>query len=759
MMPTRQGRKRGPNDMKGRRGGRRGLGAIRNDRGHGGIFGKTRGVNCSSTNQGEKDSRGLPVIQSEEVEGTIPNGGEDGRGSKRPDFKDFARYPEGIRRGRGLICFQVPVRHLVFMVHGIGQRLEKANLVDDVRDFRHITATLAERHLTSYQRDTQRVLFIPCQWRRGLKLSGESAVEKITLDGVRGLRTMLGATVHDILYYMSPIYCQDIVNSVSNQLNLLYLKFIKRNPGYDGKVSLYGHSLGSVLSYDILCHQENMSSPFPMDFMFNEHVIPEESPSDAINQSSKSASFINLMDMDSTMNDESFKGLVGTIKEETLISQSNALVNKEDGTRDSLITVNSSPILDSEVLSPRTSFNQSQSLLERTDSKQQMTSLEEDGQEHRQSSSDMLFEEGNCSDATTSRSCYLENANEIVFEDSCDKDKSEDSCDKDKLIELLRREVDSLKAGTVQLKSQCSNSKKSDSGIDSTTTRQLVSRKHPPEQADTPESYKPYIKYTKLEFKVDTFYAVGSPLGVFLAIRNIRIGIGKGKEYWQDESISEEIPACRQMINIFHPFDPVAYRVEPLVCKEYITKRPVIIPYHKGGKRLHIGFQEFTEDLAARSQAVVDQFNSMRVKVLTVCQSKNKDNIEEDTENDEVVEERSYGSIMMEQLTGSQDGRIDHVLQDKTFQHPYISAIGAHTNYWRDYDTALFILKHLYRDVPEDPCSPKQFSEGSSKTKAAGSPNRFYQRETVDEDLPLTFSDRVLVREFSRKAKEVMKKK
>ena len=52
------------------------------------------------------------------------------------------------------------------------------------------------------------------QWRKGLKLSGESAVEKITLDGVRGLRVMLGATVHDILYYMSPIYCQDIINSV-----------------------------------------------------------------------------------------------------------------------------------------------------------------------------------------------------------------------------------------------------------------------------------------------------------------------------------------------------------------------------------------------------------------------------------------------------------------------------------------------------------------------------------------------------------------
>lgn len=52
------------------------------------------------------------------------------------------------------------------------------------------------------------------QWRKGLKLSGETTVEKITLDGVRGLRVTLSATVHDVLYYMSPIYCQDIINSV-----------------------------------------------------------------------------------------------------------------------------------------------------------------------------------------------------------------------------------------------------------------------------------------------------------------------------------------------------------------------------------------------------------------------------------------------------------------------------------------------------------------------------------------------------------------
>ncbi|XP_031248843.1 phospholipase SGR2-like [Pistacia vera] len=149
------------------------------------------------------------------------------------------------------------------------------------------------------------------------------------------------------------------------------------------------------------------------------------------------------------------------------------------------------------------------------------------------------------------------------------------------------------------------------------------------------------------------------------------------------------MPACCQMLNISHPYDPVANkfvlhihynatRVEPLVCKEFLTVHPVIIPYHRGGKRLHIGFQEFTEEVAACSQAIVDQFNSVRAKVLTVCQSRNADALEV-AENAEEREERSYGVIMMERLTGSAEGRIDHMLQDKTFEHPYLQAIGSHT--------------------------------------------------------------------------------
>lgn len=632
-------------------------------------------------------------------------------------------------------CSQVPVRHLVFMVHGIGQRLEKSNLVDDVGNFRHITVHLAERHLTLHQRGTQRVLFIPCQWRKGLKLSSETTVEKITLDGVRGLRVMLSATVHDVLYYMSPIYCQDIINSVSNQLNRLYLKFLKRNPGYDGKVSIYGHSLGSVLSYDILCHQENLSSPFPMDCLYKEHAGSEESSLDMNNQPSRCNSSTNLENNISTMMNDT-REKVNPADEDTMTVQSTQVMH--EGNSEDL-----SPIM-GPVMSDSGDITATAMVSERIGDK--------DVQEMVHGSSDTFFAQNGGLNEATYKDFGVKDMEKMIEEDCLN------TGDKDKTINLLIEEIGSLKSKIAELESKCDGNGLSENYEALPNNPEQPSPDQLPSKLDdAPKGYTPYVNYTKLEFKVDTFFAVGSPLGVFLALRNIRIGVGKGQEYWAEENVNEEMPACRQMFNIFHPFDPVAYRIEPLVCKEYLDKCPVIIPYHKGGKRLHIGFREFTEDLAARSQAISNHFNSVKVKVLTACQPRNADGIEEEEEHGQENEERSYGSIMMERLTGSQEGRIDHMLQDKTFEHPYLQAIGSHTNYWRDEDTALFILKHLYRDIPEDPNSPME-SGGDNSKGESGSTGWSDQREYAEEELPLTFSDRTVVRSFSRRAKKFIKK-
>ncbi|XP_047325127.1 phospholipase SGR2 [Impatiens glandulifera] len=607
-------------------------------------------------------------------------------------------------------CSQVPVRHVVFMVHGIGQRLEKSNLVDDVGHFRHITASLAETHLTSYQRGKQRVLYIPCQWRKGLKLGGESAVEKITLDGVRGLRMTLSATVHDVLYYMSPIYCQDIIDSVSNQLNRLYSKFLRRNPGYDGKISLYGHSLGSVLSYDILCHQEHLSSPFPMEWMYKPHDVNEHAAPAMVSGSSESESSSN--------------------------QQHNKCVeNNECKFVTSPIDTDKPTLKDLEKQPHSTDLENNQPQVESLLDKPACVDMQATGMD----------------DISEDQSIEIENV------DGDSKNMSDGVFDDEKKVGLskqLELEVDSLKERIAQLESQLAC--KVNEAEPSARTDLSLTERNVHDQVDEQKSYTPYIRYTKLEFKVDTFFAVGSPLGVFLALRNVRIGIGKGKDYWHEENITEEMPCCRQMVNIFHPFDPVAYRLEPLTCEEYINKRPVIIPYHKGGKRLHIGFQEFTEDLAARSQAIKNHLISVRVKVLTLCQSRDKDNMDEQSDNSQ-DEQRSYGVAMMQRLSGSEDGRVDHVLQDKTFRHQYLSALSSHTNYWRDCDTALFMLKHLYRDIPEEqPDFVEDSKENSSKNNVP-SGGWVDQRESIEEELPLTFGDTALVKNFSSRAKKFMK--
>lgn len=59
----------------------------------------------------------------------------------------------------------------------------------------------------------------------------------------------------DVLYYISPHYGQLIVDSVTQQLNQKYRTFIEEHPGWDGQVSIFAHSLGSVIAYDILTHQ------------------------------------------------------------------------------------------------------------------------------------------------------------------------------------------------------------------------------------------------------------------------------------------------------------------------------------------------------------------------------------------------------------------------------------------------------------------------------------------------------------------------
>ena len=50
------------------------------------------------------------------------------------------------------------------------------------------------------------------------------------------------------------------MSKVGSEINRLHKIFIERNPGCKGKVSLVGHSLGSLVVFDLLSHQLDANS-------------------------------------------------------------------------------------------------------------------------------------------------------------------------------------------------------------------------------------------------------------------------------------------------------------------------------------------------------------------------------------------------------------------------------------------------------------------------------------------------------------------
>lgn len=74
-----------------------------------------------------------------------------------------------------------------------------------------------------------------------------------------------------------------------------------------------------------------------------------------------------------------------------------------------------------------------------------------------------------------------------------------------------------------------------------------------------------------LRFKVENLFCVGSPLAALLALRGIRP---------QDDVEDHVLPksVCKRLMNIYHPADPVAYRLEPLISEDYCSIPPVQLP-------------------------------------------------------------------------------------------------------------------------------------------------------------------------------------
>ena len=188
--------------------------------------------------------------------------------------------------------------------------------------------------------------------------------------------------------------------------------------------------------------------------------------------------------------------------------------------------------------------------------------------------------------------------------------------------------------------------------------------------------------------KPAALFFFGSPLALFQTIR--------------DPSVSDsprhvmDLP-CR-LFNVFHPYDAIAYRLEPLIDTRMKDIEPVLVP-HRGGHRVHVALKKsMTEIRSAIASFSEWVYSNTAVAPAALSQpvsiggEPNRavspiGNSAAATDKDEVrfVKMMNYNE------------RIDYVLQESAVESvsEWVAAVGSHFTYWRHEDVYSFIVSKL----------------------------------------------------------------
>ncbi|KAG0669850.1 hypothetical protein C6P45_003245 [Maudiozyma exigua] len=186
------------------------------------------------------------------------------------------------------------IRDLVLCVHGIGQTLgmkyEYVNFAHTVNLLRSNMKNLYSKSDSLKQINKNHgnddwdsnpgIQVLPITWRHSIKFKTVPteddicnpevpALEDITVSGILPLRKLVGDVALDVLLYEEKYYQDLILDTVMNELNNTYTLFMKKNPDFNGRVHLIGHSLGSLILFDMLSRHRHYKLKFNVSHFFS----------------------------------------------------------------------------------------------------------------------------------------------------------------------------------------------------------------------------------------------------------------------------------------------------------------------------------------------------------------------------------------------------------------------------------------------------------------------------------------------------------
>lgn len=228
-----------------------------------------------------------------------------------------------------------------------------------------------------------------------------------------------------------------------------------------------------------------------------------------------------------------------------------------------------------------------------------------------------------------------------------------------------------------------------------------------------------------LLFDIENLFCVGSPVGIFRLLRqtNIRPRSEVDTAYdFSDSFGSISSPKCENLYNLFHPCDPVGYRMEPLVDPTLGEYKADEVPFALKG------FNTLVQDLQSLSSDVVEKFlkaaDWFRTFLSEKPDKKSKDKttlVQDENALGDIVS--SLFSIESKSSTGNtgkslqkqslsptlkktleelnKNGRVDYLLPMGVFDFSIIMALKAHVSYFEDEDAVGFIMREILKKKSE----------------------------------------------------------
>ena len=179
--------------------------------------------------------------------------------------------------------------NLILVIHGIGQKLservESFNFTHSINAFRRqINVELEAEAVKPWLRlGLGGIMVLPINWRSKMKLEdgkpesdpnrkdadstkNEFTLKDITEESIPAVRNLISDVLLDIPYYLSH-HKPKMIEAVIKEANRVYRLWCNNNPGFKetGRVHILAHSLGSVMTLDILSKQPT-KLPKQLDF-------------------------------------------------------------------------------------------------------------------------------------------------------------------------------------------------------------------------------------------------------------------------------------------------------------------------------------------------------------------------------------------------------------------------------------------------------------------------------------------------------------